>query len=154
MRRSVQLLTSFSSLFVLLLLSLHPSAQAATRIVQNLNDSGAGSLRDTIAASASGDSIIFGVFGTIQLTSDKLSVNVNLNIIGPGPGQLTIARVVTNDFRIFYFDNGTWSLSGVTITNGYDTLAGGGIYNGNGNLTVSNCVITGCNAAMAGAFTT
>lgn len=116
---------------------------ATTRTVTTLADSGPGSLRDTIAASGSGDTINFAVTGTITLTSASLSVNHSLIIQGPGVNDLTITRSGSApNFRIFYFDNGTWTLSDVTITNGNDSVSGCGIYNGNGNLTLNNCVIT------------
>ena len=118
------------------------TTSAATRTVTNLNDSGPGSLRDAIAASGSGDTINFAVTGTIVLTSASLSVNHNLTIQGPGANSLTIRRSSNLIFRIFYFDNGTWTLSDVTITNGNDSVSGCGIYNGNGNLTLNNCIIT------------
>src|SRR6476469_2715822 len=77
----------------LLLLLAEPVPASITRFVTNLNDSGTGSLRDAIAISASGDTINFSVTGTITLTSDELSVNHNLNIIGPGaPSELIITR--------------------------------------------------------------
>src|SRR5438477_13189650 len=90
------------------------SGFATTRTVTNLNDSGPGSLRDAIAASGSGDTINFAVTGTIVLTSASLSVNHNLTIQGPGANSLTIRRSSNLIFRIFYFDNGTWTLSDVT----------------------------------------
>src|SRR5690242_2856876 len=95
------------------------SASATTRTVTNGSDSGAGSLRDTIAASVAGDTINFSAgVSTITLTSDSLSVNHNLTIQGPGVNSLTITRSSSSsNFRIFYFDNGTWTLSGVTISN-------------------------------------
>jgi CSLREA domain-containing protein len=132
-------------LAALCLLVMIGTTSAATRTVTNLNDGGPGSLRDAIAVSGSGDTINFAVTGTITLTSGSLSVNHNLSIIGPGaPWQLIITRQLGPPiFRIFYFDNGTWSLSNVTVDNGHDTVAGGGIYNGNGNLTLTNCVISG-----------
>jgi hypothetical protein len=43
-------------------------ASATLRTVTSLADSGAGTLRDTIAASAAGDTIIFSVTGVIGLT--------------------------------------------------------------------------------------
>ncbi len=121
------------------------SASATTRTVTNGSDSGAGSLRDTIAASVAGDTINFSAgVSTITLTSDSLSVNHNLTIQGPGVNSLTITRSSSSsNFRIFYFDNGTWTLSGVTISNGHDSVTGGGIYNGNGNLTLNNCIVIG-----------
>jgi hypothetical protein len=115
-------------LAALCLLVMIGTTSAATRTVTNLNDGGPGSLRDAIAVSGSGDTINFAVTGTITLTSGSLSVNHNLSIIGPGaPWQLIITRQLGPPiFRIFYFDNGTWSLSNVTVDNGHDTVAGGG----------------------------
>jgi CSLREA domain-containing protein len=136
--------TLLRSIIATVLLFLAPQlAIATTRTVTNLNDSGTGSLRDTIAASGSGDTINFAVTGTIVLTSASLSVNHNLTIQGPGADNLNITRQSTSDFRIFFFDNGTWTLSDVTISNGSDSVTSGGIYNFNGNLTLTNCVVSG-----------
>ena len=127
------------------------SANAGTITVTNLSDSGAGSLRQAILGSASGDTIVFSVTGTINLTSGELSINHSLTITGPGaPWQLVINRSSSALFRIFYFDNGTWTLSNVTVSNGSDSVEGGGIYNGNGNLTLSNCVVSGNTAPLTG----
>ena len=52
-----------------------PSTQAATITVMNGNDSGAGSLRQAIADAHNGDTIGFGVSGTITLTTGKLLVD-------------------------------------------------------------------------------
>jgi hypothetical protein len=65
-------------------------AFAATDVVSNLNDSGPGSLRATIAAAASGDTIVFqaGLTGPITLTTGSagcgLTISQNLTISGPG----------------------------------------------------------------------
>ena len=136
--------TLLSSLIAIALVSLTAHrANATTRTVTNLNDSGTGSLRQAIIDSASGDTINFAVTGTISLTSGELQINHDLTITGPGTASLVIRRSTTSFFRIFFFDNGTWTVSGLTISNGHDTVVGGGIYNGNGNLTVSDCTITG-----------
>src|SRR3954466_10042158 len=88
-------------------------------VVQNTNDSGAGSLRQAIL-DASGspvgdyDSIEFDptVSGTIHLTSGEIAVNdASLAINGPGAGVLTIEQT-TND-RIFDVTNNA-SISGLT----------------------------------------
>src|SRR5262245_48228179 len=65
----------------------------STLTVLNLNDSGPGSLRQTIANAASGDTINFqpGLSGTIGLTSGEIAVNKNLTITGPGAGVLAIS---------------------------------------------------------------
>jgi CSLREA domain-containing protein len=141
----------FGSLLGAAVLLFSPcSVLATTRTVTNLDDSGAGSLRQAIIDSASGDTINFGVTGTIALTSGALQINHNLTITGPGAANLTITRSSSFLFRIFFFDNGTWNVSGLTISNGHDSSLGGGIYNGNGNLTVASCVISGNTADSGG----
>ena len=70
------------------------SAQAATVstiTVTNLNDSGAGSLRQAIADASASDTIDFNVTGKIILTSGQLTINKDLTISGPGEDQLTIS---------------------------------------------------------------
>ena len=59
---------------LLCLLLIAGSVKAATRTVTSLADSGAGSLRATIAASANGDAIVFAVSGTIPATNGELVV--------------------------------------------------------------------------------
>src|SRR5215212_850243 len=119
------------------------TAFSTTRTVTNLNDGGAGSLRDTIAISANGDTINFSVTGTIIVTSE-LVVNKNLTISGPGEPNLTVQRSLANPaafFRVFNFSSGTSVLSSLTITKGDSTREGGGILN-SGTLTVQFCTIT------------
>src|ERR1700704_6554836 len=76
---------------VLLFLLATGSLQATTRTVTNLNDSGPGSLRDTIAASIGGDTITFaaGVTGTINLGVELLIAR-DLTIVGPGAANLKL----------------------------------------------------------------
>src|SRR5262249_16650523 len=81
---------------------------------------GAGtSLREAIAAAASGDTIDFSVTGTISLsvgsgnTNHQLTINKNLTINGPGANLLTIqafdptpATKNGDGSRVFSIDNG------------------------------------------------
>jgi hypothetical protein len=56
--------------------------------VLNNADSGAGSLRDTLAAAQSGNTIVFDpslMHETITLTSGPLALSSNLTIEGPAP---------------------------------------------------------------------
>src|SRR6516225_9967682 len=74
----------------------------STLTVLNNADSGAGSLRDTIAAAQNGDTIVFdsSLDGqTITLTSGELAFNQSLNIRGPGADQLAVSGNGAN--RIF-----------------------------------------------------
>src|SRR5438552_3619160 len=86
--------------------------QAATTItVLNTSDSGAGSLRQAISASSSGDTIDFdsSLNGqTITLTSGELLVDKSITISGPGVDQLTVQRsTAAPEFRIFHIGSGT-----------------------------------------------
>src|SRR6266571_3071331 len=68
-------------------------ASAATVTVINTSDSGAGSLRQAISDSSSGDTIDFdsSLNGqTITLTSGELLIDENLTITGPGANLLAV----------------------------------------------------------------
>jgi len=118
-----------------------------TNTVINLNDSGPGSLRDTIGKSALGNVINFasGLSGNITLTNGELAIAQALTILGPGVKTLTVSG--NNSSRVFNISSGTVVISGLTIANGYhdNTVQGGGIANA-GNLTVSNCDFVGNHA--------
>jgi predicted outer membrane repeat protein len=107
-------------------------AGAATITVSNLNDSGAGSLRNALATANDGDTIdLTGLSGTINLTSGELVIEDAVTIAGPGAGALAIdgggtGRVFSTDFSI---TGGAVTVSGLTITHGdAGTGAGGGLY--------------------------
>src|SRR5437867_7453977 len=115
-------------------------ARAATLTVTSIADSGPGSLRNAIAAAASGDTVAFGVTGAITLTTGELLIAKNLTIAGPGAASLTIQRSAatgTPSFRIFNVRSGIVSISGLTLSNG-DADPGGGI-NNNATLTLQDC---------------
>jgi len=126
------------------------STQAATITVTNTNDSGAGSLRQAIADSNDGDTIAFGVTGTITLTTGELLVTKSISIAGPGSDQLTLDG--NHASRIFLVGDGpTVTIAGLTITNGVANANsnGGGIINDSSTLTVRNCTISGNSAPSA-----
>src|SRR5438034_4775390 len=122
------------------------STQAATITVTNTNDSGAGSLRQAIADANVGDTIDFGVTGTITLTTGELLVDKSITINGPGSDSLTVDCNLAS--RGFYVSSGvTATIAGLTITNGNAQgeapISGGGIYNDHATLTVDNCTFSG-----------
>ena len=124
--------------------------------VTSLADSGSGTLRAAIANVVSGGTITFtpGLPGTISLTSGELVIARDMNIIGPGATNLSISGNGLS--RVFSIPSGVHaSISGVTISNGWNVGAtasagqGGGILN-HGSLSLSNCILRG-NVAMGGA---
>ncbi|HEY4416851.1 MAG TPA: choice-of-anchor Q domain-containing protein [Verrucomicrobiae bacterium] len=133
------------------------SARAATLLVTRTADHGAGTLRDTLAAAQSGDTIHFSpdlAGQTISLTNGELVVNglTDLTIDASTlPEGMTINGYSTS--RIFDITNrAVVTLNGLTIANGYVNSSdaynnyaaayGGGIRNNNDcTLTVIHCAI-------------
>ena len=135
--------------------------QAATYTVTNLNNSGAGSLRQAILdanASPSDDTITFGVSGTVNLTGGQLTVENNGALTIDGGGVITIARTGAAMFRIFQVRSGaTLTLNGVTITGGNLSSvsgtngSGGAIFN-DGTLVINSSAIVGNTTGSSGAY--
>src|SRR5215510_7323730 len=65
------------------------SARAGLLTVSSLADSGPGSLRNTVASSSTGDTIQFGVTGTINLSS-AINITHTLEVRGPGAAALVV----------------------------------------------------------------
>jgi hypothetical protein len=83
-------------LLTLILALSFSTVQAATYTVINLNDSGAGSLRQAVIDAnvlPTSDDIVFaeGLTGTILLTSGQISITQSVNILGPGRDVLAIS---------------------------------------------------------------
>ncbi|MEH1893618.1 MAG: PEP-CTERM sorting domain-containing protein [Nostoc sp.] len=115
------------------------SAQAATLTVNNLNDSGVGSLRDTINMATSNDVVEFLLgnhLSTITLTSGAIAIAKNLTINGPGANLLTING--NNQFPVFDINAADVTLSGLAIAGDINA------YNSR-NLTFTNSTINGHN---------
>src|SRR5262249_25418938 len=126
-------------------------AFAATITVMNTNDSGAASLRQALADANDADSINFdaALSGTITLTSGELLVNDSITISAPGGSILAVdGNVSSRVFRIA--SSNPVTIWGLKSRNGYDEIAGGGIYTDHGILTVSNCSVTGTSATFGG----
>ena len=98
-------------------------------------------LRQALANANNGDRINFSVTGAISLTSGGLGITKNVTISGPGFNQL----VVNGNQALFafgVFPQRTVSISGLRIRN-----AQVGVYNNQGTVSVSNCVLTGNSGA-------
>ncbi len=131
-------------------------------IVTSLGDTNdPGTLRrainDANASSAVRKSIQFaaGVQGVIQLTAALPALNTNLTIAGPGANLMTIkGPPVNTPSRIFSVTmTGIVSLSGLTLSDGFDNDAagGGGGINNKGRLTISQCAISNNTSRRGGA---
>lgn len=132
-------------------------AEAAVFEVSNLNDAGAGSLRQAIVdanGAAGADTVTFqaGLTGTITLTTGQLYIVDSVDIQGPGAAALTVSG--NNASRVFYLYNGSATLdviiSGLTITGGSANI-GAGVVNFDENLTLDQVTITGNTSTGDGA---
>jgi len=149
------MLTIKSLLIVVLSLLLLPSFSLAdTFVVTNLNDPGAGSLRQAIINSnlnLGPDTIEFNetLQGTIFLNLGPMSIQDDLTIKGPGAEIITIdADNKSPVFEIDDFDeeiNRVVKISGLRFING-----DGGINNYAENVEVENCQFINCSAAVTG----
>ena len=123
-------------------------------VVTSTADSGPGSLRQSIADVTNGGTVTFSsVFSTPQtivLTSGELRILKDINILGPGPGLLTVSgNNVSRVFNIGQSSPGhSVTISGLTVAAGRapDNDFGGGLEQNFGTLTLSNCDFTGNNA--------
>ncbi|HPP62317.1 MAG TPA: choice-of-anchor Q domain-containing protein [Anaerolineales bacterium] len=150
--------TRFLNLFLALCLALGAlaampveRARAATLVVTNTSDSGAGSLREALDDANDGDVIdATGISGTITLAS-QLTVSDNVTINGPGASSLTVSG--DNAVRVFYIDAGkTVVINDLTVANGKVVDDEGGGIRNHGNLTLNVVTVTG-NQALDSAVT-
>ncbi len=114
--------------------SLESRALLTTFAVSNLNDAGAGSLRQAVidANNSAGEDVIdaTGVTGTITLTSGQLTPTVaGVTINGPGADKLVISG--NNSGRVIFLGasgTNTYTINDLTIANGnVNASEGGGI---------------------------
>ncbi|MBA2271208.1 MAG: right-handed parallel beta-helix repeat-containing protein, partial [Chthoniobacterales bacterium] len=114
-------------------------------IVTNTNDSGAGSLRQTIADAPAGSFISFSetLGDTISLGS-VIETNKNLTIVGPGAEALTLRGGGIQPRSI---DNGqfdTLAISGLTIADGIGLYSfGSGFIGGAINVILTDSIVRG-----------
>ncbi len=117
---------------------------ASSIIVTNLNDGGAGSLRQAIADAKPGFSIFIAanLKGTLTLTQ-SLEFAKNVTIHGPGAQALKIGgnRGAGNDSLIKVFKNVSVTFSDLTFsdTNPHQKS----VFYNQGSLTLQRCIVTG-----------
>src|SRR5262245_63879156 len=118
----------------------------STLTVVNALDKGAGSLRDAIAHSRDGDTIVFDLHlssQTIALTSGALVVKNSVDIEGPGAGLLAVSG--SDISRVFDIGAGlTVTVAGLTIAHGRaaGNWGGGGILNVGSALSLVNDIFS------------
>jgi hypothetical protein len=119
----------------------------STLTVLNTADSGPRSLRDTIAAADSRDTIVFdpSLAGqTITLTGGELAINKSLDIEGPGQGQLPVTVSGNGTSRVFDIagPSTTATLANLNIANGI-AGQGGGIFDSGATLYLVHDTVAG-----------
>ena len=135
-------------------------AIASTLTVTSCDDSGAGSLRDTVAAAVSGDTIEFDAAlacSTITLTSGAITIATGadgqplaaLEIRGPGRNALTIDGNYTD--RVFAHTagaDGSLLISNLAIHHGF-TGGDGGCVVAEGAVGIAYAELSECGAGVA-----
>jgi hypothetical protein len=123
---------------------------ADVRVVLNCNDSGSGSLRDTVASAGNADIVDLSQLACsrITLTSTGISTNLdNLSIVGPGASRLTIEGPRTPETPLADFGSaaGTFYVAYLTVADGRGV--GPGCVYAKGNLSLRGVTVTGCSTA-------
>ncbi|MDF7798983.1 right-handed parallel beta-helix repeat-containing protein [Pontiellaceae bacterium B1224] len=110
-------------------------------------DTAATNIQDAVAASIGGDTIF--VTNGFYLLSSEISVAKNISIQSINGPDVTIVDGggIT---RCFNLGTSPCAISGLTITNGYSSDSGGGIFCNNTSQIVSNCVVTGNESDLYG----
>jgi len=141
-------MAKFVKMFVVFtaLILLKTSAFAETVTVTNLDDSGAGSLREAVAKAQSGDIISFMINGTIVLKS-TITIDKHLNIWAPDEESV----IVSGSGQIQPFNiTGNVTIRNLHIINGKATY--GGAIAASGKLILDNCTLTMNSANEGGAL--
>lgn len=119
--------------------------------VTNCDDTGAGSLRDAAAHADDGDGIDLTALAcsTISVTSGAITLH-DVELVGPGAGQLEIDGTGNQNRRIFNHAGGGGNLdvSGVTVNGGKYVsnagLGGGCLRSVGGNLRIRDSAFRNC----------
>lgn len=126
------------------------SPRATTLEVTNCDDAGAGSLRDTVAAATSGDTVDLSQLtcSTITLASGSIQI-LQDDLFVTGPGATSLAIDGAGVFQIFaHYGAGSLTVDGLTLTNGYQSspYAGAACIYSSANVTVQNAIVSHCAA--------
>jgi hypothetical protein len=140
----------------LLVVALVPAgeARAATRVVANCNNSGAGSLRSAVSSALSGDTIDLSQLSCnrITLTSGEITIpQDSLELVGRSRYALTLDGNTTS--RVFsHTGAGTLRVRHLSITNGRfaGQSAFGGCISSTGDVELIRSRLHHCNAVFEG----
>jgi hypothetical protein len=128
---------------VLALLLGASSGLCNTITVTSTADTGAGTLRQAILDAIPGDIITFDLDlpATIAVTSETLVIDKDLTLAGTGAGQLTIQCQTGFVYGTIQINSGAAvTISGVTISGGFNLLAGA--IDNEGTLNLDECSVT------------
>lgn len=129
-----------------------PPHAANTRTVTTCNDAGSGSLRAVVAAARSGDTIDLGKLrcATITLTGGAIETALDDLTITSRGRDVTIDGNLA-DRILSHGGAGTLALTGVTLTRGRATAAGGFVFGGcvysSGSLALDHARLVECDAS-------
>jgi hypothetical protein len=117
-------------------------ADAASQVVTNCNDSGAGSLRQAVHDSAPGGTVTFALSQACSSITLETTIRLSHDVTIDGPGQSNFAVSGNNAVAIFDVASGvTAKIAGLTIDRGGGNYNGGGIYN-SGTLTLAESTLS------------
>ncbi|MBP0022087.1 MAG: CHAT domain-containing protein [Cyanobacteria bacterium SBLK] len=126
----------------------HWEGKLATLTVTSLADSGSGTLRQRIQTDATaGDTITFGVIGTLTLTSGEITWATE-SLTLDGNSQIVSGN---NASQVFNITAANATIENLTIQNGSTTGNGGAIrHTGTGTLTLTNSIISSNSSGFSG----
>jgi gliding motility-associated-like protein len=135
---------------IVLILGLLLTVSASSNIlkVENLGNSGAGTLRDQITAANANDTILINIKGTILIFGSPIVINKNLTIIGATASHTTI------DLNSNWFDinmaGGFVNFMDMKITSFPGSLNAPVMINGSQTVTFKNVLFEGMGTALDG----
>lgn len=159
--RPTQFILPLTLLLALFAFSWPNTAHAATLTVTTTADSGAGSLRNQIAAATAGDTIDFDASLSgqmITLTSGEIIIDKNLIIDGSALAEMVTISGNNNSriFQVSGFLNGTVTFNNLRLINGLASNNNGGAvliadsFGGSKNISFTQMVFENNVATFAG----
>ncbi|SNR99792.1 Hint domain-containing protein [Antarctobacter heliothermus] len=116
-----------------------------THIVNVLHDTsvvdGDLTLREAVAQAGSGDTIVFSVTGTVELSQGEITIGTDLTINGDVTGADNVPDITIdgNDARIFSVGSGgTLNLDALILTGANSAVRGGAVDVANGGTLIAN----------------